>query len=206
MAKLNRWGAHRRKNFAGESFGFLVALKDVGTTGAKRLWRFRCTCGKEIVRIPRKCLSSCGCKTKGLQSRPKSHGMSYHPAYWVWRSMVDRCRLPTHQAWKNYGGRGIRVCRRWQYSFENFWIDMGPTYKKGLTIERTNNNKGYNSGNCIWATSKHNNWNKRNTVLINGLPVKEVARVNKIGHTTLVWRMEHWPKRRWFEPVGPQGP
>jgi hypothetical protein len=68
--------------------------------------------------------------------------------------MRDRCRLPTHQAWKNYGARGVTVCAEWDVSFEAFWRDMGPTYQSGLTIERVNNDDGYSAANCIWATYK----------------------------------------------------
>lgn len=198
MAAQNRWGLHRRKDIAGQTFGCLTAIADAGTTGQKRLWRFRCVCGREVIRVPRKHLASCGCKTHELRSKPRSHGMSYHPAYWVWRSMIDRCRLPTHQAWKNYGGRGIRVCKHWQ-KFENFWTDMKTTYQKGLTLERKKNDGMYCKSNCVWTTYATQANNRRNNT---GLTL--AAREANIGKTTLEWRMQHWPEARWFEPVGGQ--
>ena len=59
-----------------------------------------------------------------MSAKKRTHGLSKHPAYAVYRSMLDRCSLPTHQSWKNYGARGITVCDRWKQSFENFWEDI----------------------------------------------------------------------------------
>src|SRR5690606_24654040 len=63
--------------------------------------------------------------------------------------------------YKNYGGRGITVCEQWQEKFENFWTDMGPSYKAGLTIERLNNSLGYCKENCGWRTATHQANNRR---------------------------------------------
>jgi hypothetical protein len=88
------------------------------------------------------------------------HGMSRHPAWGAWHNMIQRCGDPTHAAWKDYGGRGIKVCVRWQL-FANFWKDMGPTYQPGLTLDRINNDRGYKLSNCRWATWEVQNRNKR---------------------------------------------
>ena len=159
-------GQHRRVDYTGQVFGFLAAEEDAGTTGKKRRWLFRCRCGNTVIRLPvevrksltKGCVPSCGCQLgKVLQT----HGMTRHPVYAVWRSMNDRCRLPTHQAWKNYGGRGITVCPEWQESFEAFWADMGPTYVPGLTLEWKNNDAGYSPQNCKWATYAEQVKNRR---------------------------------------------
>lgn len=78
--------------------------------------------------------------------------------------MKGRCspRNNNAKAQRNYIERGITVCDRWQ-SFEAFWEDMGPTYVAGLTLERVNNDKGYEPGNCVWATYAVQNSNKRTT-------------------------------------------
>ena len=108
--------------------------------------------------------------------------------------MLDRCRLPTHQAYYNYGGRGIKVCKRWQRGFELFWEDMGPAYKKGLTLERSDNSKGYSPSNCTWATYRAQGQNRRNNKLIatpKGLrTAPEVARMTGISRSTIYYRAE----------------
>jgi len=74
--------------------------------------------------------------------------------------MKQRCVNPHDKGYPNYGARGIKVCKRW-LEFETFLEDMGPG-KKGWTIERVNNNKGYYPSNTVWATRLHQGRNKRN--------------------------------------------
>lgn len=88
-----------------------------------------------------------------------------HPIYQAWRAMRRRCSSQKSKDWKNYGGRGISVCKEWG-KFENFLRDMRPSWKPGLMLERLNNLKGYSKGNCKWATRIEQNRNKRNLHLI----------------------------------------
>lgn len=92
--------------------------------------------------------------------------MSGHPAYVSWVEMRTRCHNPKSESYRDYGGRGIRVCGRWRESFENFWADMGSTYKPGLTIDRIDVGKGYEPDNCQWATRKQQNRNTRRNMMI----------------------------------------
>jgi hypothetical protein len=162
--------AKRRINHAGKRYGALVALCDVGYRDKSRWWKCRCDCGNELIvksydlGDSRK-RRSCGCQAKTIGDVTRIHGMSKHPAHNVWSAMQNRCYRKKDPAWKNYGGRGIKVCARWRCNFVRFWEDMGSTYKKGLTLERINNDKGYSPKNCCWATRFQQAKNKRKRCL-----------------------------------------
>ena len=80
--------------------------------------------------------------------------------------MKQRCTNPRNQKWHLYGGRGIKVCRRWLESFANFIEDMGPRPTSGHCLERSENDGHYEPDNCVWATPKEQARNTRRTVLI----------------------------------------
>ncbi|MCK5601423.1 hypothetical protein KAR91_06135 [Candidatus Pacearchaeota archaeon] len=85
--------------------------------------------------------------------------MTKTPTYISWVAMLQRCNNPKGPAYHNYGGRGIKVCDRW-LKFENFLCDMGER-PEGMSIEREDNDKGYELGNCKWATVKEQSRNRR---------------------------------------------
>ena len=91
------------------------------------------------------------------------HGMSGTRFYGVWNDMMMRCYNPNKERFPCYGGRGIKVSARWRI-FNNFYQDMYPTYAKGMSLERNNNNKGYNKSNCSWIPIKNQKFNKQNTI------------------------------------------
>jgi len=90
------------------------------------------------------------------------HGMANSPFWLSWERMKGRCLNPDDRAFKNYGGRGIKVCERWM-TFENFRDDMLPTYFERATIERLNVDGDYEPTNCKWIPRSEQNDNKRNT-------------------------------------------
>ncbi len=144
----------------------LPAIKDKGRPYHGRA-RVRCECGVEkvVLRTNLKTgkIVSCGCFN---QENRLKHGHTIgrvaSPTYLSWDSMIQRCSNPKRKEWKNYGGRGIRVCERW-LSFENFLADMGER-PEGKTIDRYPNNDGnYDKSNCRWATRAEQNPNTRKT-------------------------------------------
>jgi hypothetical protein len=182
--------------------GHITAIKYAGSDGRKSLWLVRCDCGKEFILPATEFLKgktkSCGCmRTKYISEKLKRHGLSKTPFWTVWHSMLERCTNPNAQAWKNYGGRGIKVCSEW-HSFENFRADMEPTYKKGLTLDRIDVNGNYCKSNCRWVTAKEQSRNKRNTLYIETplgrMKAVEAAEISGINYTTLLYRVAHnWP-------------
>lgn len=201
---------HRAKDLTGQTLGYLTAIRYSGSDGRRSMWEILCVCGQtklmdasEFTKQQKKGIqASCGCMRRAsISSKNTKHGMSRHPAYAVWRSMLDRCRLPSHKVWERYGGRGIKVCTSWQRSFDAFWTDMGPTYLRGLTLERTNNSKGYSPANCVWASRKQQAANTRATTFLNTpagrLCVSHAADLYGVKRTTLQYRLRHgWPVLR----------
>lgn len=94
-------------------------------------------------------------------------GISYEKLYGTWKQMRQRCSCPYNAHYKDYGGRGIRVCEQWDKSYRAFreWAHKNG-YDTGLTIERINNNKGYSPDNCKWVTIQEQQFNKRDNRLI----------------------------------------
>lgn len=89
----------------------------------------------------------------------KARGLSRSKDYRTWWDMLERCRNSNRKDFKHYGGRGIKVCKRWRNSFLNFVDDMGRK-PSGMTLDRRNNNQGYSPNNCRWITTLEQNRNR----------------------------------------------
>jgi hypothetical protein len=102
---------------------------------------------------------------KGINLRPKHKRedgkppISFEPEFQIWNGMLGRCLNPRNKAFHRYGGAGITVCERWT----NFWLfieDMGRRPTKAHSIDRMENSKGYEPGNCRWATRREQTLNR----------------------------------------------
>lgn len=146
-------------DYTGRRFGRLVVEAIAGRDKKRQtLWRCKCDCGGERITTSSPLLKgrtfSCGCAVldqlaKVRAAKPNA-GLSKTAMYGVWLSMIGRCHNAKDKDFRNYGARGITVCERWRESFAAFRADMGER-PKNAQIERENNDRGYEPGNCVWA-------------------------------------------------------
>ena len=157
------------KNLENERFGRLlvVSVAPRGKFNEIR-WNCKCECGRESVvsasSLRNGTTKSCGCLKSELLKSNKTiknfrHGGTNTSEYSSWTSMRDRCKNPKNVGWKSHGGRGIKVCSRWN-DFKNFLQDMGKK-PDGFWIDRINNNGHYVPSNCQWVSPSENLKNTR---------------------------------------------
>jgi hypothetical protein len=150
----------------GDKFGRLTILEIGKSSGTYRYMAIcQCECGNVPLKIrldgiTRGGVVSCGCYHKEVTATKGGHAKS--PLGHAWRHIMDRCYNPNVKAYKDYGGRGIKVCDRW-HDFLNFYADMHAGRKHGLEIDRRDNDGDYSPENCHWVTRQQNCNNRRNT-------------------------------------------
>lgn len=195
-------------DITGQRFGRWTVLRLTGwapKSNVKTKWLCRCDCGVERPVFQFSLRSgdstSCGCyhneisRRNGLAKKgiPKTHGKSGSRIYQIWADMIRRCEHQHRGAYKDYGGRGIRVCIEWK-SFENFYRDMGDPPSDLHTIDRIDNNSGYFKENCRWADEVTQGNNRRNNRRINfrnqTFTIAQASRKFGINRKTLSDRLD----------------
>jgi len=180
------------KNLANKRFGNLVALHRAGRSkNGNALWKCRCDCGQLVVarsdRLAAGLRKSCAVNghywTGWIEERGWFRRGQHKSERQSWESMWRRCSDKTHRGYHRYGGRGVRICKRWE-SFANFLADMGVKPTPQHTLDRYPNNAGnYKPGNCRWATVDEQHRNMRNNVVVEyeGQSMLLVDVVEKLG-------------------------
>lgn len=205
-------GTLEQFNHAGQKFGRLTVVSFARRDKRSVFWLCTCTCGESCT-VNRSNLRSgttrsCGCLHREVlvasaRAANTIHGESKPctAEYKSWVSMIRRCYNKKSKSHKNYGGRGITVCKRWRESYSAFLADMGRKPTTGHTLERMDNSKGYSPRNCTWATLTEQNRNRRFNRLLTFRGVTKCisawAEDIKISETAIRGRVNRgWPTER----------
>lgn len=158
------------------SYGRLTIIREVEKSNGRRRVLCRCECGTErafhLSNLRAGYTTSCGClRAERASDVHRVHGHSLKSGksseYMAWRDMIARCTYERRPAFKDYGGRGIKVCERWLKGqdgltgFECFLADMGAKPDPSLSLDRRDNEGSYEKSNCRWATRTEQNNNTR---------------------------------------------
>lgn len=187
------------KDITGQRFGRLVAVKMYAEKYKRTKWLCKCDCGNEKL-MPLDSLmtgraKSCGCYRKEVtRDHFRKHGLGNERLYSIWLNMRTRCFNPKVKSYKDYGGRGITVCKEWD-DFTNFYQwSLNNGYEDNLTIDRIDNDGNYEPSNCRWGTRvvQMNNTSQNVKIEINGelKTLADHARDNKLNYDTLHYRYE----------------
>lgn len=212
----------------GQRFGRLVVIHETTRTIPRRVrWECQCDCGNRAAvttnELRRGDTKSCGCLNREAASRRGKastiHGHSEstgleRKSYKAWSNMLDRCLNPKNKSFSGYGGRGVKVCDRWNPrkggSYVNFVEDMGlpPSSSYSLDKDKLGGIGGtlYGPDTCCWMPqSEQCRYTRRcRFVIYNGkrMALTAAAEMAGINEQTVFSRIyKGWPESRWFEPV-----
>ncbi len=173
-------------DLTGERFGKLVVLGRADSKTRRTMWLCKCDCGRESTidggNLKAGRQSSCGCI--------KANKHAAHPLWHIYINIFSRCYNKSNHAFDRYGGRNIVMCQDWKESFDVFVKDIGPRPSLKHSIDRIDSNGNYEPSNCRWATSKIQNRNRRNNVLLthNGKTQCMTAWAEEVGIAHgLIW-------------------
>ena len=166
-------------------------LDGINTMHVKPNCLVRCVCGNEEVKNFRSLFRGKTLRCKSCKSiLAKTHGETKTRLYSIWQNMKRRCYNKNNPRYKDYGGRGIRVCKKWRNCFESFrdWA-LQNGYEHGLSINRKDNNKNYTPLNCDWQTTAKQALNTRRNKFFEFqgklLTMKEIAALAKVDYGLL---------------------
>lgn len=211
----------RYKDISGQEFGRLRAVKRIGTGEYGHvIWLCQCECGdtKKVTysHLVNGDTKSCGClRREEAKKKFTKHGgwANGEPSrLWsIWHDIRQRCYNPNREAYRLYGGKGIKVCEEWREGFTKFrkWAKNNG-YSEDLTIDRIDGDGDYCPENCRWATRKQQARNRtkgNNFVTYNGETKTIAGWAEKLNlpYYTLYQRLENlgWSVERAFtEKVG----
>lgn len=187
-----------RIDLTGKKFGRLTVIKENGRRHGEVCWECKCECGN-VVTVPSYTLrigetQSCGCYQREQTSKINTvHGDTDTSLWRRWRHMLWRCNDQKCKDYKNYGGRGIKVCNEWEdnyLAFKEWSIANG--YKEDLTIDRIDVNGDYSPDNCRWITLQEQQNNRRNNIklIFDGVEktVSEWAKIANVSPSKIYYR------------------
>jgi len=184
-------------HLVGRRFDRLVVLGFDSRRGPQKTrlyWLCLCDCGTLTAvqqgNLTSKQVRSCGCL--GTEART-THGLSTIPEFKLYHAIKQRCYNKNYKGYERYGGRGVRICRRWM-RFENFIADMGRRPSRKHSVERLNNNKGYSPDNCVWTLPHQQTRNTRRNIWITAFGrtqcMQDWTIESGLGQATIKYRID----------------
>lgn len=193
----------------GEKFHRWTVIEEGFKLGTKLACLCRCECGVERAVNQSSLVNgkskSCGCLSRETTvAYLTNHGMTNTRIFSIWKGMLTRCNNPNSKSWTDYGGRGIKVSEAWN-DFQVFYAEMGPSYGDDLTIDRIDNELGYQAGNCRWIPRAEQNKNRRNVIYVDTeqgkMSIAEAARVAGVSWFCIENRhKKKWPIEKMLTP------
>jgi len=179
----------RRTINGGDIFNNLTIIEEIDSRKGKRMFKCLCKCKKETIVSMSNLVTghTKNCKSCGNTT----HGRTKTKLYYTWCNIKQRCLKYENIQYENYGGRGISICDKWLNNFENFelWA-LNNGYRKGLSIDRINNDGNYEPNNCRWTNQSVQTFNTRK------------RSDNTSGYTGVFFNIV---KKRWFCTIALNG-